>query len=168
MASAGQSRRHIFDADDFVSPLWPRGCVVGGCPPMFGDWHSGVCHRMRDSNAPPPPPVPAVCVRPQSSRALCHPPFQSQGGRDALQSGYCFVAKYPPPGGGGIGMGGWVGGLAPNSAFWAARHPPPPLGVRVHFWGVLGFVQGSEIGLNFSPFFFHNMSNLLALCCADA
>ena len=34
-------------------------------------------------------------------------------------------------------------------------------------FGGFGFVQGSEIGLNFS-LFFHKLSNLLTLCCAKA
>ena len=78
------------------------------------------------------------------------------------------MGKIPqPPGMGWVGgdRDGWVG-WPQISAFWATRHPPPPRGVWVRFLGGFGFVQGSEIGLNFS-LFFHNISSLLTLCCAE-
>ena len=64
----------------------------------------------------------------------------------------------------GIGMGGWVG---PKF-----QHFGPPAqnaetgGGAGALFGGFWFVQGSEIGLNFS-LFFHNISSLLTLCCAE-
>ena len=56
----------------------------------------------------------------------------------------------PPPGGWvGIGMGGWVG---PKFQHFGPPGTPPPWGAGALFGG-FGFLQGSEIGLNFSPFF---------------
>ena len=60
----------------------------------------------------------------------------------------------PPPGGGwvGTGMGGWVGPKFQH--FGPPGTPPPPGGGGAGaLLGGFGFVQGSEIGLNFSLFF---------------
>ena len=65
------------------------------------------------------------------------------------------------PGGVGIGMGGWVG---PKFQHFGPPGTPPPPRVAGALLGGFGFVQGSEIGLNFS-LFFHNMSNILTRCC---
>ena len=64
----------------------------------------------------------------------------------------------PPPS--RMGMGGWVG---PKFQHFG---PPGTGGGGGALFGGFGFVQGSEIGLNFS-LFLHNMSNLLTLCCAE-
>ena len=67
--------------------------------------------------------------------------------------GYCLVGKIPhPPPGGGIGMGGWVGPKFQH--FGPPAPPPPPPGGAGALFGGFGFVQGSEISLNFSLFFF--------------
>ena len=77
------------------------------------------------------------------------------------------MGKIPhPPGGGGwvgIGMGGWVG---PKFQDFGPPGTPPPPGGAGALLGGFGFVQGSEIGLNFS-LFFNNISSLLTLCCAE-
>ena len=67
-------------------------------------------------------------------------------------SGYCLVGKIPHlRGGGGIGMGGWVGPKFQH--FGPPGTPLPPPGGAGALLGGFGFVQGSEIGLNFSLFF---------------
>ena len=70
----------------------------------------------------------------------CHVSLLSSVVLEHAGAGYCFVGKIPTPGGGGVGMGGWVG---PEFQHFEPPAPPPPLpmGVRVRFLGVLGLCR---------------------------
>ena len=76
-------------------------------------------------------------------------------------AGHCLVGKIPPPPLGWVLR--WVGGMAPNFSILGHQATPPPPGGAGALFLVFGFVQGSEMCLNFS-YIFHIFFILRQTC----